>query len=112
MEYVNLAGIVLGSTVITEALKYFLQYRTQKKLKHAQIENLNVQANDVVISNLLKWSEKMEQRIDELEKDNLAMKKDNREMKVIITKQRERINDLEVYTEKLEYKLKKHQEKK
>ncbi|WP_299243022.1 hypothetical protein [uncultured Aquimarina sp.] len=105
MEYLNLAGVVIGSSVLTETVKYFLQYRTQKKLRKAEIRNLNAEADERVISNWIQWSDKMEQRIQELEKNN-------QEMKAIIIKQRERINDLEVYTEKLEHKLKIHQEKK
>ncbi|WP_027393174.1 hypothetical protein [Aquimarina latercula] len=104
MEYLKLASVVLGAHGLWKLAETLLQHRTQKKFKKAEINNLNVQANDVVISNLLKWSEKMEVRIDELEKNN-------KEMKAIIVKQRKRISDLEVYTEKLEHKLKKHEEK-
>ena len=41
-------------------------------------------------TNWQKWSDKMEERVDELEKDN-------RELRQIIIKQREQINSLKIY---------------
>lgn len=105
MEYLKLAGIVIGASAFWKALETLLQHRTQKKLKNAEIRNLNAEANEKVIGNWIAWSDKMEGRIQELEKNN-------KEMKAVTTKQRERINDLEIYIEELEHKLKKYQEKK
>jgi len=105
MEYLKLAGIVLGSTALWETVKYALQYRIQRKLKKAEIRNLHAEADEKVIGNWIQWSDKMEERIQELEKNN-------KEMKQTIIKQRERINDLGVYIEELEHKLKKYQKEK
>ncbi|WP_025663275.1 hypothetical protein [Aquimarina megaterium] len=102
MEYLKLAGIVIGASAFWKVIEALLQYGVKKKLKKAEIRNLNAEADDKVIGNWIQWSDKMEERIDELEKDN-------KEMKEIIVKQRERINDLEVYTEQLEHKLRKYQ---
>lgn len=105
MEYLKLASVVLGAHGLWKLVETLLQHRTQKKLSKAEIRNLHAEADERVIGNWIQWSDKMEERIQELEKNN-------QEMKAIIVKQRERINDLEIYTEKLELKLKKHQEKK
>ena len=99
MEYIKLASVVLGAHGVWKLIETLLQLRTQKKLKKAEIRNLHTQSNDVVVNNLLQWSEKMEHRIEELEKEN-------EEFREIITAQRKRINDLEMYIRQLESKLK------
>ncbi|TSE07901.1 hypothetical protein [Aquimarina algiphila] len=105
MEYLKLAGIFIGASAFWKALEALLHFGLQKKLKKAELRNLNAETNEKVIGNWIAWSDKMEERIQGLEKNN-------KEMKQTITKQRERINDLEVYIEELEHKLKKYQEKK
>ena len=88
MEYLKLASVVLGAQGLWRVLETLLQLGVQKKMKHAEIKNLQAQSHDVVINNLLKWFEKMEKRIKELEKEN-------EEFHEIIITQRNRINDLE-----------------
>ncbi len=90
---------------LSDAIETVLQFRTQKKLKKAETQNLTVQANDIVINNLLQWSEKMEKRIEELEKDNT-------EMKQVIIKQRDGINELKKYIDQLEDQLRSYQKNK
>lgn len=105
MEYLKLAGIVIGASAFWKALEALLNFGLQKKLKKAELRNLNTETNEKVIGNWIAWSDKMEGRIQELEKNN-------KEMKKTITEQRGRINSLKIYIEELENKLKKYQEKK
>ncbi|WP_024772892.1 hypothetical protein [Aquimarina macrocephali] len=105
MEYLKLAAVVITAHGFWKAIETVLQFRTQKKLKKAETQNLTVQANDIVINNLLQWSEKMEKRIEELEKDNT-------EMKQVIIKQRDRINELKKYIDQLEDQLRSYQKNK
>ncbi|WP_346881315.1 hypothetical protein [uncultured Algibacter sp.] len=60
---------------------------------------MNTQADDRVVDNWVQWSEKMEKRILELENKNTIMNK-------TITKQRERINELQRYVDQLEEEIK------
>ncbi len=105
MDYIKLAGIVLGSTALSETVKYLLQYRTQKKLKKAEIRNLDAQTDEKVAQNWMQWSEKMEGRIDELERDN-------KEMKEKVVMQRKEINELKKYIDQLEEELRTYQNNK
>ncbi len=126
MEYLKLAGIFIGASAFWKAIEALLHFGVQKKLKKAEVRNLNEQANEKVIGKWIVWSEKMEARIDEVEKDNKEMKqivisqrtrindleKNNKEMKQTISNQRNRINELEKYIEQLEGKLKQYQNNK
>ncbi len=105
MDYIKLAGIVLGSNVILELVKYILHYRTQRKLKRAEIRNLDAQTDEKVAQNWMQWSEKMEERINELEKDN-------KEMKEKVVMQRKEINELKKYIDQLEEELRTYQKDK
>ncbi len=102
MEYIKLAGIVIGASAFWRLIEAVLQYSVQKKLKKTEIKHLDVQANEKVIGNWIGWSEKMEERIEELEKDN-------KEMKQIIIKQRDRISELKKYIDQLEEELRNYQ---
>ncbi|MAQ76865.1 MAG: hypothetical protein CL613_11115 [Aquimarina sp.] len=105
MEYLKLAAVVIGASAFWKFAEMLINYRWQRKLKTAEMQDIRSQTNERVIGNWISWSDKMEERIQELEKNN-------KEMRATITRQRERINDLEVYIEELEHKLKKYQQKK
>ncbi|MDA9335697.1 hypothetical protein N9Q89_06065 [Flavobacteriaceae bacterium] len=70
----------------------------QKKLKNAEIRSLNIQANSLVVENYKLWSENMEKRLKQLESKNALMNK-------TITKQRDRITELEKYVDQLEAEI-------
>ena len=102
MEYIKLAAVFIGATAFWRFAEMLINFRLQKRLKKAEVRNIDTETNERVISNWIAWSDKMEERIQELEKNN-------KEMKATIIKQRERINDLKIYIEELEQKLKRHQ---
>lgn len=79
-----------GSNVprLSDLVEVLLQLRIQKRLKNAEINNLNAQANSLVVENYKLWTDKMERRLKEVESKNESMN-------LIITKQRERITKLE-----------------
>lgn len=95
MELYKILAIVLGATGFWKLVELILQYGAQKRFKNAEIRNLNVQANSLVIENYKLWSENMEKRLKQLESKNTLMNK-------TITKQRDRITELEKYIEQLE----------
>ncbi|WP_452223675.1 hypothetical protein [Lacinutrix chionoecetis] len=95
MDLLKILAIVLGATGFWKLVEMLLQYGMQKRLKNAEIRNLNIQANSLVIDNYKLWSENMEKRLKQLESKNTLMNK-------TITKQRDRITELEKYIEQLE----------
>jgi uncharacterized coiled-coil protein SlyX len=95
MDLIKILAIVLGATGFWKLIEVLLQYGTQRRLKSAEIRNLNVQANSLVVENYKLWSENMEKRLKQLESKNTLMNK-------TITKQRDRITELEKYIEQLE----------
>ncbi len=88
IDILKLVGVVFGATGFWKALEILFQYKIQKQYKKAEIRNLNVQANDIILENWVQWSEKMEKRIEKLENEN-------EQMNLTIIKQKERINELE-----------------
>ncbi|WP_407264850.1 hypothetical protein R5N98_12370 [Tenacibaculum maritimum] len=98
MDLLKLLAIVLGATGFWKLVEVLLQYGMQKRLKSAEIRNLNVQANSLVVENYKLWSENMEKRLKQLESKNALMNK-------TITKQRDRITELEKYVDQLEAEI-------
>ncbi|QRM89513.1 hypothetical protein FG167_09815 [Lacinutrix sp. WUR7] len=98
MDILKILAIVLGATGFWKLIEMLLQYGMQKRLKSAEIRNLNVQANSLVVENYKLWSENMEKRLKQLESKNALMNK-------TITKQRDRITELEKYVDQLEAEI-------
>jgi uncharacterized coiled-coil protein SlyX len=98
MELYKILAIVLGATGFWKLIELLLQYGVQKRLKNAEIRNLNAQANSLVIDNYKLWSENMEKRLKELESKNALMNE-------TIIKQRDRITELEKYVDQLEEEI-------
>jgi len=98
MDVLKIVAIVLGATGFWKLIEVLLQLGMQKKLKNAEIRNLNIQANSLVVENYKLWSENMEKRLKQLESKNALMNK-------TITKQRDRITELEKYVDQLEAEI-------
>lgn len=98
MDALKIVAIVLGATGFWKLIEVLLQLGMQKKLKNAEIRNLNIQANSLVVENYKLWSENMEKRLKQLESKNALMNK-------TITKQRDRITELEKYVDQLEAEI-------
>lgn len=105
MDLLKILAIVLGATGFWKLVEVLLQYGMQKRLKTAEIRNLNVQANSLVVENYKLWSENMEQRLKQLESKNALMNK-------TITKQRDRITELEKYVDQLEAEIQAYKKEK
>lgn len=102
MDILKIAVVVLGATGFWKLMEVLLHYGVQHKLKKAEIKSLNVQANSLVVENWVQWSEKMEKRIQQLETKNNELVK-------TITKQKDRITELEKYVDQLEEALRTYQ---
>lgn len=101
----KLIAIILGATGFWKLIEILLQYGMQKRLKNAEIRNLNIQANSLVEENYKLWSENMEKRLKQLESKNTLMNK-------TITKQRDRITELEKYVDQLEAEIQSYKKEK
>lgn len=107
MTILQIFGAVLGASGVWKVVEILIQFRMQKRLKKAEINNLNAQANSLVVENYKLWTENMDRRIKELESKNVSQRKrigklesKNAEMSQTIIKQRERINELEAEIKK------------
>jgi len=105
MNVYEIVAIVLGATGFWKLIELLMHYNIQRKLKKAEIRRINAQANDSIVTNWVQWSEKMEKRISQLENKNTAMSR-------TITKQRDRITELEKYIEQLEAEIQIYNKKK
>ena len=105
MDIIKIIVIVLGATGFWKLIEVLLQYGMQKRLKSAEIRNLNIQANSLVIENYKLWSENMEKRLKQLESKNALMNK-------TITRQRDRITELEKYVDQLEAEIQAYKKEK
>ena len=88
MDILKLIAVIFGATGFWKLIEILLRIRIDKKLKKAETSNLYAQANSQIVDNWVGWSQKLEQRVKELEGYNT-------EMRETINKQRNRINGLE-----------------
>jgi uncharacterized coiled-coil protein SlyX len=95
MEFAKLIAVILGATGFWKLVEILLKLRIDKRLKKAETTNLFAQANSQIVDNWVGWSQKLEQRVKELEGYNT-------EMRQTIDKQRNRINELEKHVGSLE----------
>ena len=99
MDVLKVVIGILSATGLWKLIELLLNFRVQNRLKNAEIRNLNVQADSLVIENYKMWSENMEKRIKELEDKNAENTK-------IITEQRIKIDELQGYVDQLEEEIK------
>ena len=99
MDITKIVIVIFSATGFWKLIELLLQFKSQNRLKNAEIHNLHVQANSLVVENYKMWSENMEKRLKELEDKNTAMNK-------IITGQRQKIDKLQKYVDQLEEEIK------
>ncbi len=95
MEIVKLITLILGATGFWKLLEILVKLRSDKKLKKAETNNLYAQANHKIIENWVGWSQKLEQRVKELENFNTQMQQTIDEQKTLIQTLETRIDHLE-----------------
>lgn len=121
MSLVKICAIIFGATGFWKLVEMLFQFRMNKRFKNAEINNLNTQANSLVVENYKLWTENMDRRIKELESKNISQRErigkleakntemsqtiinlesKNAEMNQTIIKQRDRINELETEVKK------------
>ncbi len=118
MDILKVVIGILSATGLWKFVELLLNFRVQNRLKNAEIRNLNIQANSLVIENYKMWSEKMEKRIEELEDKNAEntkvikeLENKNAENTKIITEQRIKIDELQGYVDQLEEEIKSYRKK-
>jgi len=101
MEIVKLITLILGATGFWKLLEIFVKLRSDKKLKKAETDNLYAQANHKIIENWVGWSQKLEQRVKELENSNTKMQQTINKQKAHICTLETRIDHLEIRNKEL-----------
>lgn len=91
----KLIAVIFGSIGFWKIIEVLLKYRMEKAFKKAETSDIYAQANTKIISNWIKWSEKMEHWIKNLETENTNLKN-------VILQQEKQINDLEQRLQRLE----------
>ncbi|MFC4636483.1 hypothetical protein ACFO3O_21435 [Dokdonia ponticola] len=99
MDIAKIIIVIFSATGFWKLIELLVQFKGQNRLKDAEIHNLQVQGNSLIIENYKMWSENMEKRLKELEDKNT-------EMTEIITEQRKKIEKLEKYVDQLEEEIK------
>lgn len=99
MDIAKIIIVIFSATGFWKLIELLVQFKGQNRFKDAEIHNLQVQGNSLIIENYKMWSENMEKRLKELEDKNTEMTK-------IITEQRKKIEKLEKYVDQLEEEIK------
>ena len=94
----KLTGIILGATGIWKIVELFIQYRLDRHLRSAKLENLHVNTENQLTDNWIQWSQHLEQRVKELE----AVSDENELLTEKIEIQRQSLILLEAKVESLE----------
>lgn len=95
MEIIKLITLILGATGFWRLVEILVKRHGDKKLKKAETNNLYAQANNQIIENWVGWSQKLEQRVKELENSNTEMKQTIDEQKTHIQTLQTRIEHIE-----------------
>jgi septal ring factor EnvC (AmiA/AmiB activator) len=99
MEIGKLITIILGATGFWKVLDLGLKYRTEKKLKNAELRNMNATTEKHIIENWVQWSQKLETRLKESEDLNETMRKKinclERKVSEVVKKNKELNNEIE-----------------
>ncbi len=105
LDFIKIVLVLFGATGFWKLIEILVSHNTLRKLKNAETRSLDAQSNNLIVENWVQWSEKMEKRIEKLESKNTLMNK-------TITKQRERINELQKYVDQLEEEIRLYKNKK
>ena len=65
MSYPEIITLVLGTAGITKALEILLVNLYENRVKKANAQNIHVQADKMVIENLMSWSQSLETKLKE-----------------------------------------------
>lgn len=105
LDFIKIVLVLFGATGFWKLIEILVSHNTLRKLKNAETRSLDAQSNNLIVENWVQWSEKMEKRIEKLESKNTLMNR-------TITKQRERINELQKYVDQLEEEIRLYKNKK
>jgi cell shape-determining protein MreC len=94
----KLTGIILGATGLWKIVELLIQYRLDRNMRSAKLENLHVNTENQLTENWIQWSQHLEQRVKELE----AVSDENLLLTEKIELQRQSLILLEAKVESLE----------
>lgn len=63
----KLTGVILGATGLWKIVELFIQYRLDRHIRVAKLQNLHVNTENQLTDNWIQWSQHLEQRVKELE---------------------------------------------
>ncbi len=99
IEIWKLITIIVSAGGFWKILDLIIKYRSDKKLKSAEANNLYATAQNSIVGNWVQWSQTLEKRVKESEEHTAAMEE-------IFEKQRKQIRCLEKKVEQMEKKNK------
>ncbi len=99
MDFAKIIIVIFSATGFWKLIELLIQFKSQNRLKNAEIHNLQVHDNSVIIENYKMWFDNTEKRLKELEDKNT-------EMTITISEQRKKIEKLEKYVDQLEEEIK------
>lgn len=73
MDTTKLIAIIFGATGFWKLIEVLLKLRLDKKRTKAETHQLFEQANTQILGNWVAWSQKLEQEVRALEKENLEL---------------------------------------
>ena len=97
MELYKLIAVVFSATGFWKLIEILSTFRSDRRLKAAQAQNLLSQTQSSMVENWVQWSQKLEARVKELE----AVAVENEDLKQQVDRQRQRILELEQKVEQL-----------
>ena len=90
--------LVLGATGFWKLIDLVLKYRTDKRLKNAEIENINASTEKQIIDNWVTWAQNLEVRLKNSDDLNERLYKKieclEKKMKEVVKKNKELIAEI------------------
>lgn len=98
MDFIKMCAVLFSATGFWKLIEVIFVQRNQKRIRSAEIKNLQAQTEVSVVQNWIHWSQTLEKRVKELE----TVAEENKELKKQIESQRQRIVELESKVEKVQ----------
>jgi len=98
MEIVKIITLIFGATGFWQLLTIALKYRSEKKLKNAELNSINTTTEKHIINNWVQWSQKLEERLKASEDMNEKLTKKisclEKKMREFVKKNKELIHEI------------------
>ena len=104
MDIIKMLTLVFGATGIWRLVEVLIKHKIEKKKVSAETNNIYTQANTTILGNWEQWSNKLEARVKDLERQNEQQRICINDLETLVKKLKEYntelMNKLEEYTNK------------